>query len=103
MNPAHERLHLLSHRHFFKSTNLTTEQIALTGLMFPKMLRTTAETQSTVPTHPTLPNLPHFAPKTKRLIYLFINNKPSQINLLNYKPSLERIYDTNLPDSIHIN
>jgi hypothetical protein len=102
MNPTQERLHLLSRRHFFKSTGLAAGRIALAGLMFPEMLRAAAEAQSAVRAHPALPGLPHFAPKAKRLIYLFMNGGPSQMDLLDYKPGLERIYDTDLPDSIRM-
>src|SRR6185295_17090780 len=98
MNPAHEHLHLLSRRHFFKSTGLAAGRIALGGLMFPELLK--AATKNTVRAHPTLPGLPHFAPKAKRLIYLFMNGGPSQMDLLDYKPGLDKIYDTDLPDSI---
>src|ERR1043165_1826214 len=102
MNPTQERLHLLSRRHFFKSTGLAAGRIALAGLMFPEMLRAAAEAQSAVKAHPALPGLPHFAPKAKRLIYLFMNGAPSQMDLLDYKPGLQKIYDTDLPDSIRM-
>src|SRR6267378_7900434 len=102
MNPAQERLHLLSRRHFFKTTGLAAGRIALAGLMFPEMLRAAAEAQSAVRAHPPLPGLPHFAPKAKRLIYLFMNGGPSQMDLLDYKPGLQKIYDTDLPDSIRM-
>jgi len=98
MNRAPEHLHLLSRRHFFKSTGLAAGRIALGGLMFPELLR--AATKGAVRAHPALPELPHFAPKAKRLIYLFMNGGPSQMDLLDYKPGLEKIYDTDLPDSI---
>ncbi len=98
MTPDH--LHGLSRRHFFKSTGLAAGRIALAGLMFPELLR--AETQSGMRAHPALPDLPHFAPKAKRLIYLFMNGGPSQIDLLDYKPGLEKIYDTDLPGSIRM-
>src|SRR6266487_309614 len=100
MHPAKERLHLLSRRHFFKSTGLAAGRIALAGLLFPEMLRAAAEAQSTVQAHPALPGLPHFAPKAKRLIYLFMNGGPSQMDLLDYKPNLGKIFDSDLPDSI---
>ncbi len=35
-----------------------------------------------------LPGLPHFAPKAKRVIYLFQSGAPSQIDLFDYKPQL---------------
>ena len=98
MNLQNEHLHLLSRRHFFKSTGLAAGRIALGGLMIPEILR--AATKDTVRAHPALPELPHFAPKAKRLIYLFMNGGPSQMDLLDYKPGLEKIYDTDLPDSI---
>jgi Protein of unknown function (DUF1501) len=44
--------------------------------------------------------LPHFAPKAKRAIYLFMSGGPSQIDLLDYKPSLAALYDKDIPDSV---
>ena len=102
MNPAQERLQHLSRRHFFKSTGLAVGRIALAGLMFPEMLRAATTGKTAANPHPALPGLPHFAPKAKRLIYLFMNGGPSQMDLLDYKPGLEKIYDTDLPDSIRM-
>jgi len=102
MNPLHERLHLLNRRHFFKSTGLAVGRIALAGLMFPELARAAGASGKSVRSHPVLPGLPHFAPKAKRLIYLFMNGGPSQIDLLDYKPGLPKIYDTDLPDSIRM-
>jgi hypothetical protein len=97
-----EHVHALSRRHFFKTSGLAAGRIALAGLMFPEALRAgvKATPQSVGPAHPALPGLPHFAPKAKRLIYLFMNGGPSQMDLLDYKPGLDKIYDTDLPDSI---
>lgn len=47
-----------------------------------------------------LPDLPHFAPKAKRVIYLFFSGGPSSIDMFDYKPSLKKIHGTELPDSI---
>ena len=47
-----------------------------------------------------LPGLPHFAPKARRLIYLFMNGAPSQIDLWDHKPKFGEIFDADLPDSI---
>jgi Protein of unknown function (DUF1501) len=46
------------------------------------------------------PNLPHFAPKAKRVIYLFQSGGPSQLELLGYKPRLRSLHGSELPDSI---
>src|SRR5258705_7727936 len=99
MHPAQERLHLLSRRHFFKSTGLAAGRIALAGLMMPELARASGTFKSGR-AHPALPGMPHFAPKAKRLIYLFMNGGPSQMDLLDYKPGLAKIFDTDLPDSI---
>src|SRR6476660_134500 len=100
MNPLQERLHLLSRRHFFKSTGLAAGRIALAGLMFPELMRGKDGPQVIGRAHPALPGLPHFAPKAKRLIYLFMNGAPSQIDLWDYKPKLAEMFDADLPDSI---
>src|SRR5262249_48366753 len=73
--------------------------IALAGLMFPELARAIGTGQAGKD-HPALNGLPHFAPKAKRLIYLFMNGGPSQIDLFDYKPGLDKIYDTDLPESV---
>ncbi len=47
-----------------------------------------------------LPELPHFAPKAKRVIYLFMAGGPSHIDLFDYKPAVRDLHGTELPDSI---
>jgi len=47
-----------------------------------------------------LPGVPHFAPKAKRVIYLFQSGGPSQMELFDYKPRLKDLAKTELPDSI---
>jgi hypothetical protein len=46
--------------------------------------------------------LPHFAPKAKRLIYLFQSGAPSQMDLFDYKPNLRAFQGTELPDSVRM-
>ena len=43
---------------------------------------------------------PHFAPKAKRVIYLFQSGGPSQLEMMDYKPKLKELHGTELPDSI---
>ncbi|MBI3681658.1 MAG: DUF1501 domain-containing protein [Acidobacteria bacterium] len=45
---------------------------------------------------------PHFAPTAKRVIYLFMSGGPSQMELFDYKPMLEKLRGTNLPDSVRM-
>ncbi len=47
-----------------------------------------------------LNNLPHFAPKAKRIVYLFMSGGPSQLDLFDYKPYLEKMHGQALPDSV---
>ncbi|NRB43852.1 MAG: DUF1501 domain-containing protein [Verrucomicrobiales bacterium] len=47
-----------------------------------------------------LKGIPHFAPKAKRVIYLLQSGAPSQVDLLDYKPSLEKLHMQQLPDGI---
>jgi uncharacterized protein (DUF1501 family) len=42
----------------------------------------------------------HFAPKAKRIIYLFMSGGPSQIDLFDYKPTLNKLHGQQLPDSV---
>ena len=46
------------------------------------------------------PAIPTFAPKAKRVIMLFMNGGPSQMDLFDYKPKMEEKFDADLPDSI---
>src|SRR5260221_7406500 len=50
--------------------------------------------------HGGLAGLPHFAPKAKRIIYLFQSGGPSQMELFDYKPKLKDLAGTELPESI---
>ena len=47
-----------------------------------------------------LPELPHFSPKAKRVIYLFQSGAPSQMDLFDYKPLLNKMYGQELPESV---
>ena len=47
-----------------------------------------------------LAGLPHFAPRAKRVIFLFQSGAPSQIDLFDYKPQLRKHHKQELPDSI---
>jgi hypothetical protein len=46
-----------------------------------------------------LPGLPHFAPKAKRVIYLFQNGAPTHVDLFDYKPMLQKMHGKAVPDS----
>jgi hypothetical protein len=44
-----------------------------------------------------LPGLPHFAPRAKRVIYLFMNGAPTHVELFDYKPKLTQMHGQPTP------
>jgi hypothetical protein len=99
MEPLNTFLQQQTRRLFFKRSGLAAGRIALASMLGPGLLRATTG-GATARAHPALGGLPHFAPKARRLIYLFMNGAPSQIDLWDYKPRLGELYDTDLPETI---
>jgi hypothetical protein len=54
--------------------------------------------QETVQAEPS--GLPHFAPRARRVIYLFQSGAPSQLDLFDHKPGLAELRGKELPDSV---
>jgi len=100
MTPFDVQMRALTRRAFFRQSGLAAGRIALGSLLFPGLLRGTPAPSLPTRAHPALPGFPHFAPKARRLIYLFMNGAPSQIDLWDYKPTLAGMFDADLPDSI---
>ena len=46
---------------------------------------------------PLAPRAPHFAPKAKRVIHLFLNGAPSQVDSFDYKPELAKYHGQPYP------
>jgi hypothetical protein len=91
MNSIEEAKLLLTRRHFFKTCGVGLGTAALASL-----LQESGWAQSDEPRL----GVPHFAPKAKRVIYLFQSGGPSQLDLFDAKPKLEKLRGQNLPDSI---
>ncbi len=103
MNPAMSCQAFLTRRSFFEGAGLKLGGLALATLAGRSAWSNAAEVSTSSATgavHPALPGFPHFAPKAKRLIYLHMNGAPSQLDLFDYKPGLQKLFDTDLPDSI---
>ena len=45
-------------------------------------------------------SLTHFAPKAKRIVYLFQSGGPSQFETFDYKPALANMFGDELPGSV---
>ncbi|WP_299683226.1 DUF1501 domain-containing protein [uncultured Dokdonia sp.] len=82
-------------RHFLKKLSLGIGGLAAASMLDPF---------SAIVEAPDSPlkgmNLPHFAPKAKRVIYLFQSGGPSQLELFDYKPLLDKMRGQDLPDSV---
>src|SRR5258708_2989407 len=94
MNPIHEHLQTLTRRHFFGRSALGLGSAALASLL---PARTGAA--ETTPGIGAL-GLPHFPPNAKPAIYLFMNQEPSQMDLVDYKPKMDEMFDKDLPESV---
>lgn len=100
MDPLTERKLLLTRRHFFGRMGLGIGTAALASLLSESGLATALPGSDDTKTG--LPGLPHFAPKAKRVIYLFQAGGPSQLDLFDAKPGLAKLRGQNLPDSIRL-
>src|SRR4051812_37729967 len=60
-----------------------------------------ARDESSLKTEGALPRL-HFAPKAKRVIYLFMSGGPSHIDLFDPKPTLDKRTGEELPASVRM-
>jgi len=87
----------LTRRRFFGRSALGVGTAALASLLRSDL---SAAPVLDAAEHGGLPGLPHFAPKAKRVIYLFQSGGPAQIDLFDYKPLLEKVHNQDLPDSI---
>ena len=89
---------LLPRRHFLQSAGLGLGGIALAEMLGDGRASAGA-TVAEPPAggEPVLARLPHFAPKAKRVIYLFMSGGPSQLDLFDYKPALVQRNGEQLP------
>ncbi len=95
MNPLREHQLLITRRHFFSRTAIGLGTAALGSLLNPGLLSALADERVKYPLAK-----PHFPAKAKRVIYLFMAGGPSQIDLFDYKPSLENYHKSELPSSV---
>ncbi|VTS05796.1 DUF1501 domain-containing protein [Tuwongella immobilis] len=70
--------------------------MALASLLNPSLFANPSQSKPS----PALPGIPHFAPKAKRVIYLVQAGAPSQIETFDYKPELDKLHGSELPESI---
>ncbi|HEX5500835.1 MAG TPA: DUF1501 domain-containing protein, partial [Thermomicrobiales bacterium] len=62
--------------------------------------RTARAASSGAATSPLAPKPPHFAPRAKRVIFLFMNGGPSHVDTFDPKPALEKYAGMPLPETL---
>lgn len=83
-------------RHFLSKLSLGLGSAALGSLLIPDLFSGgSGDSDGDL-----MAGVPHFAPKAKRVIYLFQNGAPSQLESFDYKPKLREMWGEELPDSI---
>ena len=97
MHPIQEHALRETRRYFFGRMAAGIGTAALSSLLAPQMFA--AESSGEQASLGLLAKL-HHAPKAKRVIWLFMADGPSQLDLWDYKPKLAEFFDKDLPDSI---
>ncbi len=98
MHPLAELRQALTRRHFLQRGSDIVGAAALAALLGRDRLSAAEPAPRFM--HAAHPNLTHFAAKAQHVIYLHMVGGPSQIDLYDYKPKMNEMYDKDLPDSI---
>jgi hypothetical protein len=80
-NLPKEHLRAITRRQFFGRSAIGIGSAALASLLSPNALARLA-------LNPLAPKEPHFKPRAKRVVYLFMEGAPSQLDLFDYKEKL---------------
>lgn len=96
MRSLQQLLQSSSRRSFLSTTGMGLGATALFQLLGAKVR---ADDKSPGPLKGIL-DKPHHPPKAKRIIYLFMSGGPSQLDLFDYKPLLNKKNGEDLPDSV---
>src|SRR5688572_17503558 len=100
MNPFLEGKALYTRRQFFGRSAMGVGTAALASLLGKDAFASAGAPLMGKNGVPGLPDLPHFAPKAKRVIYLFQNGAPSHVDLFDYKPQLRAWHGKQIPDEL---
>src|SRR5262245_42682855 len=85
-------------RHFFRECGIGLGTMALTSLQGTSRI-SAATTVSTRTANPLAPQPSHFPGRAQSVIYLFMAGAPSQLELFDYKPALQKYSNQEIPDS----
>ncbi len=93
----HDPQLILSRRAFFRSTAGILGSVAANQLLGQASAPAAAAVRSN---RPGVSGFPQFPAKAKRVIFLFQAGGPSQLDLLDYKPDLQKWHGIDLPKSV---
>jgi hypothetical protein len=93
---------LLARRNFLSRSASALGLAALAGLLAEDVRAGDSRGADSADAIEGLSALPHFAPRAKRVIYLFQSGAPSQIDLFDHKPRLKDFHGSELPDSVRM-
>src|SRR5688572_1631550 len=106
MNPLHHHRWLLTRRQLFGRGAAGIGTVALASLLNPRLsaaeANDAASGSASSGARPGALPQPHFAPKAKRVIYLFMSGGPSHIDLFDYKAALREHHGQELPASVRM-
>ena len=94
-NPFFENQQHVTSRHFLGKLSVGLGSAALGTLLTKDLFSPKKSLEESI-----MAGIPHFAPKAKRVIYLFQNGAPSQLESFDYKPLLNKMVGQELPASI---
>lgn len=96
MNPLEEHQMACTRRSFLGGSGSLLGGAALASLAGPLV-----SSQSAVSSGGAV-GVPHFAPKAKRVIYMFMSGGPSHIDLFDFKPIMRKLHGQELPASVRM-
>ena len=87
---------MVTRRYFFRECGVGVGKIALAALLAGKASAGVGKRDD----EPMTPRPPHFTPKAKRVIYLFMAGAPSQLDLFDHKPMLQKFDGKPVPAEV---
>src|ERR1700744_76910 len=85
----------MNRRKFLSGLSIGIGSVALGSLLIPDLFSGIGSGDNDF-----IPGIPNFAPKAKRVIYLFQDGAPSQLESFDYKPKLREMMGQELPPSV---
>ena len=99
LSPVVLNARAITRRHFFRTGGLGFGVIALQSLLSRDGVLAQGVSPLSKRVSPLAPRSPMFAPKAKRVIYLHMAGSPSQLELFEHKPELEKLHLKDCPPS----